>query len=89
MKYDTCAEKLHITGRPPSRGRGLKSLRSWYTIRRTLSPPLAGAWIEIAVKSPDTLLIGRPPSRGRGLKSMSSEDGTALMNVAPPRGGVD
>ena len=53
------------------------------------SPSLAGAWIEIAVKSPDTLLIGRPPSRGRGLKSMSSEDGTALMNVAPPRGGVD
>ncbi len=78
------------TTSPPLAGAWIEiAMSARYWSMSAWSPPLAGAWIEIAVKSPDTLLIGRPPSRGRGLKSMSSEDGTALMNVAPPRGGVD
>ena len=53
-----------------------------------MSPPLAGAWIEIE-SLPDTAHPHRrrPPSRGRGLKSKSGAE-TDGRSVSPPLAGA-
>ena len=75
--------------RPPSRGRGLKYHAVSEAARSYLSPPLAGAWIEICLAECWWAIRPSPPLAGAwieiGMPPMTPGPGL----VAPPRGGVD
>ena len=82
-------------GRPPSRGRGLKFLDVKDLSAADVSPPLAGAWIEISSASIFSWYAASPPLAGAWNEILSlihiqvSAGLLSSIAVAPPRGGVD
>ena len=54
-----------------------------------VSPPLAGAWIEISSASIFSWYAASPPLAGAWIEIQVSAGLLSSIAVAPPRGGVD
>ena len=54
-----------------------------------VSPPLAGAWIEISSASIFSWYAASPPLAGAWIEILAMIEPSCQLVVAPPRGGVD